>query len=134
MTRRRAAFGVLLVAAALASSRTNVSLCPFAAITGLPCPSCGLGRAALALFGGHPLEAIRFHPLVFAALPALAGLAWVARRANSTVGGPHRIGERRMVTAAAAVLLAAMFGVWIARFDGAFGGPVAVHSLFRPAR
>ena len=46
--------------------------CPFNAITGIPCPSCGTTRAALALLHGHP-----FHALVLNPLATLAGLAFV---------------------------------------------------------
>jgi hypothetical protein len=38
-------------------------LCPFLAVTGLPCPTCGSTRALFAFIAGHPLEAIRHNPL-----------------------------------------------------------------------
>lgn len=38
-------------------------LCPFHAITGLPCPTCGSTRAFFALLDGQPLEALRLNPL-----------------------------------------------------------------------
>lgn len=51
-------------------------LCPFRAITGLPCPTCGSTRALFAFLGGRPLEALRLNPLAGAtmvlAIPYLA--------------------------------------------------------------
>ncbi len=46
--------------------------CPFNAITGIPCPSCGTTRAALAMLQGRPLLALAFNPLA-----ALAGAAFL---------------------------------------------------------
>jgi hypothetical protein len=46
--------------------------CPFHAITGWPCVTCGGTRATLALLRGAVAEAFRWNPLV-----ALAGLAAV---------------------------------------------------------
>ncbi|MCX6558587.1 MAG: DUF2752 domain-containing protein [Candidatus Aminicenantes bacterium] len=37
-------------------------LCPLRAVTGIPCPSCGLTRALAHLEHGHLAEAIKFHP------------------------------------------------------------------------
>ena len=38
--------------------------CTFHRLTGLPCPTCGTTRAALALFHGHLLEALGYNPLM----------------------------------------------------------------------
>ena len=40
-------------------------LCPFYELTGLYCPGCGSGRAALALLHGHILEAVGHNALLF---------------------------------------------------------------------
>ena len=40
-------------------------LCLFHELTGLYCPGCGSGRAALALLHGHPLRAFGHNPLLF---------------------------------------------------------------------
>ena len=52
--------------------------CVFLALSGLPCPGCGLTRAWLSLFSGSLTEAFTYHPLFFApplmaltAIPAL---------------------------------------------------------------
>lgn len=56
----------------------DATLCVFRNLTGLPCPTCGSTRAALAVARGHPLEALALNPLVTAA--AFAFLAWLAVR------------------------------------------------------
>jgi len=46
-------------------------------VTGLYCPGCGSGRAALALLRGHPGAAFRHNPLVFLlGLPCGVLLVW----------------------------------------------------------
>lgn len=47
--------------------------CPFRAITGIPCPTCGTTHAALALLNGQLGDAFSANPLA-----ALAGIAFVA--------------------------------------------------------
>ena len=38
-------------------------ICPFKALTGLPCPGCGMTRAFLHLIEGDVAGAFHFHPL-----------------------------------------------------------------------
>ena len=45
--------------------------CPFLAITGLPCVTCGATRSALAFLRGDFLSALRWNPLAFVAFCAL---------------------------------------------------------------
>ena len=47
--------------------------CPFRAVTGLPCPTCGTTRAAVKLMEGSLLAALSCNPLA-----AVAGIAFVA--------------------------------------------------------
>ncbi len=47
--------------------------CPFKGIFGIPCPTCGTGRAALALARFDPIHALVHYPL-----PALAWMAFLA--------------------------------------------------------
>jgi hypothetical protein len=103
-------------------------LCPMAAVTGHPCPGCGLTRATLALLGGHVSEAVALHPLSPLVSPLLVGflayggVVYVRRgRWPATEG---RAGTR--VAGAGVALWVLLLAVWIARFYGAFGGPVAV--------
>ncbi|MFQ5669206.1 MAG: DUF2752 domain-containing protein [Acidobacteriota bacterium] len=69
--------GGFLLVAGLAAARTRAWMalapgCVLKAVTGVPCPTCGGTRAALALAGGHPLAALGWNPLVGAGLMALA--------------------------------------------------------------
>ena len=41
------------------------SLCPSVVLTGLPCPGCGLTRAAFAVLRGDFLRAWELHPFIF---------------------------------------------------------------------
>ncbi len=47
--------------------------CPLKSLTGIPCPTCGTGRAALALARFDPIHALVHYPL-----PALAWMAFIA--------------------------------------------------------
>jgi len=104
---------------------TGLPLCPFASLTGVPCPGCGLFRAALALAHGDVREALALHPLVLVAIPL--GLAASLHVATAR---PKGRAARRALAALSGALLVAVVGVWLGRFCGAFGGPVAVRSLW----
>ncbi|MGQ9495106.1 MAG: DUF2752 domain-containing protein [Thermoanaerobaculaceae bacterium] len=55
--------------------------CPFRELTGLPCPTCGTTRAALALGQGNLGQAISINPLAVATLLGAAGFSgWLAFR------------------------------------------------------
>lgn len=138
----RRTFGVLLAGAAagLALERGWL-VCPIAAFFSVPCPGCGLTRAALLLAAGDWNGALRVHPLA----PLLVPLVLVAtvRAANTYIRGPRSSGQaprlrRRGLRiawpaawgeVAASVVVAAMIGVWVLRFRGAFGGPVPLALL-----
>lgn len=69
-------------------------ICRFRALTGLPCPACGTGRAGLALLRGDPLAALAHNPLmVLLGLAALAllGARLLARRAPRLEGSPRAL-------------------------------------------
>ena len=126
----------LLAAASCAVALTDIWACPFALVTGLPCPGCGMTRAALALLGGELTRAVELHPLSpvlvpLAALLALDALyAYVAQRPMrwSQLVGTRMPFNPDWLWAAAAV---ALIGVWAARFMGAFGGPVSLEAWGR---
>jgi hypothetical protein len=69
-----AAAMVVLAPAAGVSPAT----CAFRRVTGVPCPTCGSTRAALALLDGRPLAAIAFNPMTVAL--GAAAIAWLALR------------------------------------------------------
>ena len=118
-----------LVAAVLgAAVALGVPLCPFAIVTRLPCPGCGLTRATLALLHGHFHEAFRLHPLAVVVSPVVVG-AFSYNAFTYIAQGRWAAAESvqgRWVTIFAIVVGTAMVGLWIARFFGAFGGPVPV--------
>jgi len=72
----------------------SLVLCPLRAVTGVPCPSCGLTRALAHLERGHWADAVRFHPfapLVFLLVLALAVmLAFELATRKTVIGNPLR--------------------------------------------
>jgi len=123
----RTAKALLVAVAAAGVLGSGVLVCPVAMIAHRPCPGCGLTRASRALldldFGG----AYAIHPLVFVVVPMLGAWALLAAHAYVRTGRPSpspRAG--RLFGWALPLLLAAMIALWIARFAGAFGGPVPV--------
>ncbi len=104
--------------------------CPFAAVLSVPCPGCGLTRAAWLLLRGDWYGALALHPLSPLLVPGVGAL--VAMRLSRYVTGaaPARwlasVRVTRFGEVLALLLLGAVVGVWIARFFGAFGGAVPV--------
>jgi hypothetical protein len=140
---KRALIVALVAAPLLAALAVDLPLCPLAAITGLPCPGCGLTRATLAAVGGDFAGALRLHPLVFWVAPiyGLLGAALIV----GYVQAPHtasaaNAGKRRsdfvtrvllgrVTSVIAALTIALLLTVWILRFFGLLGGPVPVQSI-----
>ncbi len=60
--------------------------CPFKTLTGIPCPSCGLTRAAVALAELDPLLALTHFPL--------QTIAWIAFLAGGWVAGALALSRR----------------------------------------
>lgn len=107
-------------------------LCPTATLLGIPCPGCGLTRATFALLHGDLHGALRLHPLSPLLTPLFVGALLTA--ALGYIAGPERRLPRlpiprRFVTPIGWALFALVFGVWLSRFFGAFGGPVPVRSI-----
>ena len=50
--------------------------CPIRYVTGIPCPGCGMTRAAYLLMHGHPIAALRQNPFILLVL--MAGYMGVA--------------------------------------------------------
>ncbi len=123
---KRAFFMTLALAPFVGALFSKLAVCPTAAMFHIPCPGCGLTCATLAALHGHFSEAFHLHPLVFFATPIYLGvigsLAWGYVR-----GGRHTPPSKRwgkIVTGLAIALFVSLFTVWVARFFGAFGGPV----------
>lgn len=56
---------LLLVLYAIPAQLYFHTICPFAILTGYPCPACGLTRAGLCLLRGDLAAAWETHPLIF---------------------------------------------------------------------
>jgi hypothetical protein len=89
--------GVLLVpllAYDWVTSPGSLVLCPLRAVTGIPCPSCGLTRALAHLGHGQLTEAVKFHPfspLIFLMVMALVVmLAFELATGRTVIGNPLR--------------------------------------------
>lgn len=107
---------------------TPVKVCTFAFLFHVPCPGCGLTRAATALLHGDLATATHMHPLAVLVVPACAVLG-ISNATTFLVRGEFVRMERwngRWATAAGLILVVLLFAVWIARFCGFFGGPIAV--------
>ncbi len=109
----------------------GVTPCPVAGLLGLPCPGCGLTRASVAMLHGDWALMLRWHPLAPLLAPivvVLVGLevgGFVWRDGDvSSAGSPLLLS--RLTTLGALLVLLIAVGVWLARFAGAFGGPVPV--------
>ena len=105
----------LAVIALLASFRPvddGVTVCPFALITGMACPGCGMTRAASSLVRGDFSTALGYHPLVpLIAVLTVGGWAWyLLRRSGRVQPLPTRwLNSILIVTGVMLV------GVWAAR-------------------
>ncbi len=107
---------------------TGLFRCPVASLVHAPCPTCGATRSSLALLHGD-LHGVLLNPFAPVMLALLGGFA--ARLVFVSVRDGHagRFGEGRLVSLMLRVLLVTLglaIVVWIARFFGAFGGPVPV--------
>ena len=126
--QRRALFVLPLTSAVFAVSALRSPtelpgfvLCPFRALTGLPCPGCGMTRAFCAIGHGDFAGALGFNPLaplVFAA----ALLVWAHALATllklDTVSAA--IERLRPTTRATRVMLAVTLAWWAVRLYGGF--------------
>ncbi len=124
----RAAVALLLVGAMAAFVFLEGPLCPLARFAHLPCPGCGLTRASLALLRGDLSTALSLHPLAPLVTPVV-GVAMGAQLFSYVRTGTLFELHGKLARWANGLLLttaAAMFCLWIARFFGAFGGPVPV--------
>jgi hypothetical protein len=63
---------LLVVAVPTAALERGRSLCLIRAVTGRPCPGCGMTRAVSAAVHLHPRRAVQHNRLVVVVLPLLA--------------------------------------------------------------
>lgn len=102
----------------LASHVAGIGICPLRRLTGIPCPTCGATRAALALAQGELAAALGFHPLVTvlllgAGLYALAaGISLLVTRRIPVLRASRKTWRR--VAGALLLLIAASWACQIA--------------------
>ena len=85
------------------------SACLFKEVTHLPCPSCGSGRAAMALARGRVLDAVAYNPLLVTAGAAM--MLWMLLRLLCGRSVRLELSRREQVAAALAGGLA-LAGNW----------------------
>jgi Protein of unknown function (DUF2752) len=125
---RRARFVLPLTSAVFAvsalwspSQLPGVVICPFRAVTGLPCPGCGMTRAFCSIGHGELYQAFGYNalaPFVFAA----ALLLWAHALATLLkLERPRAALERlRPTQRATRLMLAVTILWWVARLCGGF--------------
>jgi len=88
------------------------TICPFALLTGLACPGCGMTRALAYLVRGDLGQAIDYHPLsLVLALAGAVGIVWLAGKQKWDWPAPS-LKVVNLALMAAGVLL---MGVWFTR-------------------
>lgn len=101
-----------VTALAVFPSNGGPTLCPFALLTGMACPGCGMTRAGAALVRGDLVAAWEFHPLIVLVATWLAG-AWLVallRERGSEVRIPVQIINRLLNLTGLALIL-----TWLVR-------------------
>ena len=89
-----------------------MTLCPFALITGIACPGCGMTRAFGRLVQGDLVGAVAYHPLVVVMLiVGVGGAIWFL--GSRVRGWPSLAG--RSLNIGMAVLGLSFLGVWLLR-------------------
>lgn len=126
---RRFALTILGAAGLFSLLYAKAVPCAFALMFHRPCPGCGSTRAVLCLLHGDVHGMTRFNPLgpviaLLIGIMALQSLVSVARFGDFRDAGEGKIGV--VVKRGIFLVFVLEFGLWIARFFGAFGGPVPV--------
>jgi hypothetical protein len=118
---------VLLFGGVAALFASKVPLCPVAIGLHQPCPGCGLTRASLAILRGDFTHAFHLHPLAFPLMPIIAVwlVAAVYRYMKEGIAMPaYRF--MRVLSPTLLVMWGLLIALWVLRWRGYFGGPVAV--------
>ena len=126
LVRRRALIACAVAMAVLAFIALPgiPAVCPMRLLFHVPCPSCGLTRAARDLLHADLAGATRMHPLWWLVFPYVGVLGLLEGVTYVKTGTMGRWGQTRVVQQLGIVLLALLVVVWGARALGAFGGPV----------
>jgi hypothetical protein len=100
--------------------------CPVRLLLHIPCPSCGLTRAARSILHLDFAEATRLHPLWWLVFPYLGLLVALETWTYVRTGALGEWTRRPVASKAGLTLIALLVIVWGARFMGMLGGPVAI--------
>lgn len=103
--------------------------CSIAALLHRPCPGCGLTRATLLMLHGHVRASLDMHPLAVPMIACWGAIALATLVSTWKQGSPwqfHRTRLGRVAVLATGIAYVALFGLWLAREHGLFGGPVPV--------
>ena len=92
----------------------------------VPCPSCGLTRAARCLLHLDFAGATHMHPLWWLVFPCLGAVVAVEATRYVRTGKVGALLDHHAVQRLAGLLVVALLVVWVARGLGAFGGPVSI--------
>ena len=115
---------LVLLSPAIVAFAFAVPVCPSALLAKVPCPGCGLTRATMALLSGDLAAATALQPLAIVVCPLLVGAALFAAARYIMRGQVHA--DRWHAGKILIVSMIALTIVWLARFAGHFGGPIAV--------
>jgi hypothetical protein len=112
---------IFAISALWRPSDDGIILCPFRALTGHPCPGCGMTRAFSAIAHGDLWQAVLYNP--FSPLLFLTAiLVWTSASATllNLEGVRATIARLRPSTAVANALLLLVMVWWIVRLAGGF--------------
>ncbi len=99
----------------------GLTTCPFALLTGMACPGCGMTRALSHLLHGDMTTALIYHPLSPLALTlGLAAWVWYLLRRTGRVGPLGHRTVNLVLLSSAALLLA----TWVVRWASGTLPPV----------
>ncbi|HEV2912666.1 MAG TPA: DUF2752 domain-containing protein [Pyrinomonadaceae bacterium] len=102
-------------------SDDGIILCPFRAVTGYPCPGCGMTRAFSAIAHGDIWRAVIYNPLSpFLFLALLLVWANAAATLLNWRGVHSRLARLRPSANASAVMLFVLLAWWVVRLVGGF--------------
>lgn len=99
--------------------------CPLMTVLGVPCPTCGMTRAVRLAMHGDLAAATAMHPLWAPVVAALVVVLAIEIAGFARVGAWGASASHAWVRRGAPFVVGALVVVWLARFAGALGGPVA---------
>ena len=109
---------VLIGGLILPTAGAGIAICPSKAVSGVPCPGCGMTRSVTNWMHGDVSEAMRYHPFGWAAVVVAA---WFAIK-PVLPRAVRRMDQLRVVRVAAIVFLLIFVGYGVVRAARWIGG------------